>query len=50
LPKGTATVANPVIGKMKPFAQSRRTVSLGKKLIETGDFATRRDAHYQTRN
>ena len=35
---------------MKTFAQTLRMMSLSKKLIESDDFATKRDAYYQTKN
>ncbi len=38
------------VSTVKTFAQTLRMVSLSKTLIETGDFATKRDAYYQTKN
>jgi len=38
------------VSTVKTFAQTLRMVSLSKKLIETDDFATKRDAYYQTKN
>jgi DNA topoisomerase-6 subunit A len=38
------------VSTVKTFAQTLRLVSLSKKLIETDDFATKRDAYYQTKN
>jgi DNA topoisomerase-6 subunit A len=38
------------VATVKTFAQTLRMVSLSKKLIETDDFATKRDAYYQTKN
>jgi DNA topoisomerase-6 subunit A len=38
------------VSTVKTFAQTLRMISLAKELIETGDFATKRDAYYQTKN
>src|SRR5712692_5974193 len=38
------------VSTVKSFAQTLRMISLSKKLIETGDYATKRDAYYQTKN
>lgn len=38
------------VSTVKSFAQTLRMVSLSKTLIETGDYATKRDAYYQTKN
>jgi DNA topoisomerase VI subunit A len=38
------------VGTVKTFAQTLRMMSLSKSLIETGDFATKRDAYYQSKN
>jgi DNA topoisomerase-6 subunit A len=38
------------VSTVKTFAQTMRMVALSKKLIETDDFATKRDAYYQTKN
>jgi DNA topoisomerase-6 subunit A len=38
------------VSTVKTFAQTLRMISLSKQLIETGDFATKRDAYYQTKN
>jgi DNA topoisomerase-6 subunit A len=38
------------VSTVKTFAQTLRMVALSKKLIETEDFATKRDAYYQTKN
>ncbi len=35
---------------VKTFAQTLRMIALSKTLIETDDFATKRDAYYQTKN
>jgi DNA topoisomerase-6 subunit A len=35
---------------VKSFAQTLRMISLSKRLIETDDYATKRDAYYQTKN
>jgi DNA topoisomerase-6 subunit A len=38
------------VSTVKTFAQTMRMISLSKQLIETGDYATKRDAYYQTKN
>ncbi|OGJ88059.1 MAG: hypothetical protein A2268_04620 [Candidatus Raymondbacteria bacterium RifOxyA12_full_50_37] len=38
------------VSTVKPFAQTLRMMSLSKGLIETNDFATKRDAYYQSKN
>lgn len=38
------------VSTVKSFAQTLRMIALSKKLIETGDYATKRDAYYQTKN
>jgi len=38
------------VSTVKSFAQTLRMVSLSKQLIEQGDYATKRDAYYQTKN
>jgi DNA topoisomerase-6 subunit A len=38
------------VNTVKTFAQTLRLMSLSKELIETGDFATKRDAYYQSKN
>ena len=38
------------VSTVKSFAQTLRMISLSKNLIETNDFATKRDAYYQTKN
>lgn len=38
------------VSTVKTFAQTLRMISLSKQLIETNDFATKRDAYYQTKN
>ncbi len=38
------------VSTVKTFAQTLRMVALSKKLIQTGDYATKRDAYYQTKN
>jgi DNA topoisomerase-6 subunit A len=38
------------VSTVKTFAQTLRMIALSKELIETGDFATKRDAYYQTKN
>jgi DNA topoisomerase-6 subunit A len=35
---------------VKTFAQTLRMMSLSKSLVESGDFATKRDAYYQSKN
>ncbi len=38
------------VSTVKTFAQTLRMMSLSKSLIETSDFATKRDAYYQSKN
>ncbi len=38
------------VNTVKTFAQTLRMMSLSKELIETKDFATKRDAYYQSKN
>jgi DNA topoisomerase-6 subunit A len=38
------------VSTVKTFAQTLRMISLSKKLVETNDFATKRDVYYQTKN
>lgn len=38
------------VNTVKTFAQTLRLMSLSKDLIETNDFATKRDAYYQSKN
>ncbi len=38
------------VNTVKTFAQTLRMMSLSKDLIETNDFATKRDAYYQSKN
>jgi DNA topoisomerase-6 subunit A len=38
------------VSTVKTFAQALRMMSLSKELIETNDFATKRDAYYQSKN
>lgn len=38
------------VNTVKTFAQSLRMMALSKELIETNDFATKRDAYYQSKN
>lgn len=38
------------VSTVKSFAQTMRMVALSKRLIETDDRATKRDAYYQTKN
>jgi len=38
------------VNTVKTFAQTMRMMSLSKSLIETNDFATKRDAYYQSKN
>ena len=45
--KKTRTLA---VGTVKTFAQSLRLMALSKELVETDDFATKRDAYYQSKN
>lgn len=38
------------VNTVKTFAQTLRMMSLSKELVETNDFATKRDAYYQSKN
>lgn len=38
------------VGTVKTFAQTLRLMSLSKELVGTNDFATKRDAYYQSKN
>lgn len=38
------------VNTVKTFAQSLRMMALSKELVETNDFATKRDAYYQSKN
>jgi DNA topoisomerase-6 subunit A len=38
------------VGTVKTFAQTLRMMSLSKELVATDDFATKRDAYYQSKN
>ncbi len=38
------------VGTIKTFAQTLRMMGLSKDLVETDDFATKRDAYYQSKN
>ncbi len=38
------------VNTVKTFAQTLRMMALSKELIETNDFATKRDAYYQSKN
>lgn len=38
------------VNTVKTFAQTLRMMSLSKSLVETNDFATKRDAYYQSKN
>jgi DNA topoisomerase-6 subunit A len=38
------------VNTVKGFAQTLRMMGLSKELIETNDFATKRDAYYQSKN
>jgi DNA topoisomerase-6 subunit A len=38
------------VNTVKTFAQTLRLMSLSKELVETNDFATKRDAYYQSKN
>ena len=38
------------VSTVKTFAQTLRMMALSKDLIETSDFATKRDAYYQSKN
>jgi DNA topoisomerase-6 subunit A len=45
--KSTRTLT---VNTAKTFAQSLKMMSLSKELVETNDFATKRDAYYQSKN
>ncbi|MCK5688461.1 DNA topoisomerase IV subunit A [Myxococcota bacterium] len=38
------------VNTVKTFAQSLRMMALSKELVQTNDFATKRDAYYQSKN
>lgn len=38
------------VNTVKTFAQTLKMMSLSKKLVDTNDFATKRDAYYQSKN
>jgi DNA topoisomerase VI subunit A len=38
------------VNTVKTFAQTLKMMSLSKQLVETNDFATKRDAYYQSKN
>jgi DNA topoisomerase-6 subunit A len=38
------------VSTVKTFAQTLRMMALSKELVETNDFATKRDAYYQSKN
>ncbi len=38
------------VNTVKTFAQTLRMMALSKELVETSDFATKRDAYYQSKN
>jgi DNA topoisomerase-6 subunit A len=38
------------VNTVKSFAQTLRMMALSKELVETNDFATKRDAYYQSKN
>ena len=38
------------VNTAKTFAQTLKMMALSKELVETGDFATKRDAYYQSKN
>ena len=48
--KGKTVDRSLTVNTVKSFAQMLRMISLSKELIETNDFATKRDAYYQTKN
>lgn len=48
--KGQKKERTLTVSTAKTFAQTLRMVALSKTLIETDDFATKRDAYYQTKN
>jgi DNA topoisomerase-6 subunit A len=48
--KGKKKERTLTVSTVKTFAQTLRMIALSKELIETNDFATKRDAYYQTKN
>ena len=48
--KGQKKERTLTVNTVKTFAQTLRMVALSKRLIETDDRATKRDAYYQTKN
>lgn len=48
--KGKQIERTMTVNTIKTFAQTLRMLALSKELIETRDFATKRDAYYQTKN
>ena len=45
--KKTCTLS---VNTVKTFAQSLKMMGLSKELVQTNDFATKRDAYYQSKN
>lgn len=48
--KGKTLERTLTVNTIRTFAQTLRMMALSKELIETRDFATKRDAYYQTKN
>jgi len=46
----TKKVRTLTVNTVKSFAQTLRMMGLSKELVETNDFATKRDAYYQSKN
>ncbi len=47
---GQKKIRTLTVNTVKTFAQTLRMMGLSKELIETNDFATKRDAYYQSKN
>ncbi len=47
---GGKKVRTLTVNTVKSFAQTLRMMGLSKELVETNDFATKRDAYYQSKN
>jgi DNA topoisomerase-6 subunit A len=47
---GQKKVRTLTVNTVKSFAQTLRMMGLSKQLVETNDFATKRDAYYQSKN
>ena len=47
---GDKSVRSLTVNTAKTFAQTLKMMSLSKELVQTNDFATKRDAYYQSKN